>query len=603
MKKLHFKKQSLFNSVTLFILSILLSLPGLVRSQESWLGFGNNVSTTNFIGSRNNEDFRIRTNNLQRMVVTKNGLVGIGAYAPVSLFSVGDSSQFQVNLSGDLSMIHNVPYSFPSLQGAAGTVLQNNGDGILTWAPGGGTGGGNNWSITGNSGTTPENFVGTTDNKVLDFRTAGILRTRITTKGQIETYNTGKSVFIGEGAGASDDLSEKGNVFVGYQAGKSNTKGSENIAIGYQALYSDSIAPGNIAIGYQALNLNTNGGANIAIGTEAMRDNTTGVVNTAIGNLALVHNTIGSDNTATGNGALEHNDTGADNTATGMLALRNNQKGTGNTAIGSYTMVANTTGDGNTAIGAGALGSNTEGNGNTALGTGALGINISGAGNIATGGEALGRMTSGIFNTANGQNALYSNITGSYNTALGFMADVSAGNLLNSTAIGSDASVNASNNIVIGNSAVTVIGGYANWSNLSDERFKQDINENVPGLKFITHLHPVLYRLNLHKLNEHIYGEKAAEYEKAMADGLSAKEKIVYSGFIAQEVEQAAKAIDYNFSGVVPPQNDKDHYSLSYADFVVPLVKAIQEQQAMIEELKKQVAALQAETAALNKKR
>jgi hypothetical protein len=39
-------------------------------------------------------------------------------------------------------------------------------------------------------------------------------------------------------------------------------------------------------------------------------------------------------------------------------------------------------------------------------------------------------------------------------------------------------------------------------------------------------------------------------------------------------------------------QNEKDHYSLRYAEFVVPLVKAMQEQQEMIEELQNEVAAL-----------
>ena len=54
-------------------------------------------------------------------------------------------------------------------------------------------------------------------------------------------------------------------------------------------------------------------------------------------------------------------------------------------------------------------------------------------------------------------------------------------------------------------------------------------------------------------------------------------EKIKYSGFIAQEVEQAARESGYDFSGVKAPRNDKDMYSLSYEQFVVPLVKAIQE--------------------------
>ncbi|MBO73919.1 MAG: hypothetical protein CMD33_01450 [Flavobacteriales bacterium] len=38
-----------------------------------------------------------------------------------------------------------------------------------------------------------------------------------------------------------------------------------------------------------------------------------------------------------------------------------------------------------------------------------------------------------------------------------------------------------------------------------------------------------------------------------------------------------------NSSGVDAPQNDKDVYGIRYSDFVVPLVKAIQQQQEMID--------------------
>ncbi len=69
-------------------------------------------------------------------------------------------------------------------------------------------------------------------------------------------------------------------------------------------------------------------------------------------------------------------------------------------------------------------------------------------------------------------------------------------------------------------------------------------------------------------------------------------ETIRQSGFIAQEVETAAKAAGYDFNGLHTPQNPDDYYSLSYQQFVVPLVKAVQEQQTMIEELKKQNARL-----------
>jgi hypothetical protein len=55
------------------------------------------------------------------------------------------------------------------------------------------------------------------------------------------------------------------------------------------------------------------------------------------------------------------------------------------------------------------------------------------------------------------------------------------------------------------------------------------------------------------------------------------KEKKLYTGFVAQEVEVAANKLGYDFSGVYKPQNDRDAYGLSYSDFVVPLVKAVQE--------------------------
>jgi hypothetical protein len=64
-------------------------------------------------------------------------------------------------------------------------------------------------------------------------------------------------------------------------------------------------------------------------------------------------------------------------------------------------------------------------------------------------------------------------------------------------------------------------------------------------------------------------------------------EKIKFSGFLAQEVEQAAKESGYDFSGVKLPHNDHDLYTLSYEVFVVPLVKAVQEQQSLITALEK----------------
>ncbi|MCC7050566.1 MAG: hypothetical protein IT239_02145, partial [Bacteroidia bacterium] len=58
--------------------------------------------------------------------------VGLGTASPTSLFSVGASSQFQVNSSGNIVKINNLTTSFPAAQGGANTVLTNNGSGGLT---------------------------------------------------------------------------------------------------------------------------------------------------------------------------------------------------------------------------------------------------------------------------------------------------------------------------------------------------------------------------------------------------------------------------------------------------------------------------------------
>ncbi len=66
----------------------------------------------------------------------------------------------------------------------------------------------------------------------------------------------------------------------------------------------------------------------------------------------------------------------------------------------------------------------------------------------------------------------------------------------------------------------------------------------------------------------------------------------MHTGFIAQEVEKAAIDAAYVFDGVHIPAHADDNYSLSYSQFVVPLVKAVQEQQVMINNLQSEIATL-----------
>ena len=365
------------------------------------------------------------------------------------------------------------------------------------------------WSITGNAGTRAgTNFAGTTDAQAFDIRTNNILRTRITTKGQIETYNTGGSVFLGEGAGANDDLATRQNVFVGFHAGFSNT-------------------------------------------------------------------------------------TGADNTASGLNALRSNISGIFNTASGTAALLDNTTGNSNTADGLSALASNTTGSDNTAVGSGAL---------YAT--------TSSLYNTALGYNAGTSYDNGYNNVFLGANVDVNGTGYFNVIAIGQGTIVTGSSVARFGNSATVSYGGWANWSNVSDGRFKKNVKPAVPGLAFITKLRPVTYNLDamaldafLHKSDRKKEAQLSSAAEAIHTRALQEKEAITSTGFVAQEVETAAKELGYDFSGVDPPKNANDYYGLRYAEFVVPLVKAVQEQQGMIEAQQKEIEELKALVKSLSEAR
>ena len=101
-------------------------------------------------------------------------------------------------------------------------------------------------------------------------------------------------------------------------------------------------------------------------------------------------------------------------------------------------------------------------------------------------------------------------------------------------------------------------------------------------MNFISDLRPVSYNLN-GELIEKFYGKEIPEELKA---AYAAQKEVRYSGFIAQEVQASAEKFNYDFSGVkVPVNNETDIYGLRYAEFVVPMVKAIQELEDRVESL------------------
>jgi hypothetical protein len=142
--------------------------------------------------------------------------------------------------------------------------------------------------------------------------------------------------------------------------------------------------------------------------------------------------------------------------------------------------------------------------------------------------------------------------------------------------IGQGAASTANNHIRIGNSQ-TLATTPASWTVVSDRRAKSDIKDSPLGLDFIKTLRPVSY----FKKNDE---NKKTEY-----------------GFIAQEVEATLKKAGDSNNGVIYVDHD-GNYGMRYNDIIPITVKAVQEQQELIEELKKENAELIKANAAILKR-
>jgi hypothetical protein len=138
---------------------------------------------------------------------------GTQAISTTGTLTTGTAGAFAVNATGNITKINNVTTSFPSVQGAASTVLTNNGSGTLTWAtPSTG------WGLTGNAGTNPAtNFIGTTDAQPLRFATGvgGVERMRIDATGNIGIGTTTPISKLNVSLGQWDLVNSEGDFSIG----------------------------------------------------------------------------------------------------------------------------------------------------------------------------------------------------------------------------------------------------------------------------------------------------------------------------------------------------------------------------------------------------
>jgi trimeric autotransporter adhesin len=510
------------------------------------------------------------------------------------------------------------------------------------------------WRANGNAGTNALfNFIGTTDNTSLQFKVNnqpfGLLATNNNIAfGRSAGGNATGSSNIAIGASAlGNNVSGQSNIAIGINASLFGNTLKSSIAIGGDALRFSNIS-NTIAIGDSALRTNGTGAFlpndgfyNVAIGSKALSENTLGYRNTAAGFQSIKNNTVGVENTGFGAVVLNANTEGSYNTAIGSAALASNIVGLENTAVGAYCQHYNI-GSSNSAFGFAAMLKQGNTNSNTAIGAGSLRGDITspsvntGSRNAALGANSLFDNSTGNDNVAIGFNAFRANSAGSKNVAIGsdvmrlsginaigntvvgfeagynleaygnvFIGEqtgkaVTAGfdnvwigkqigitgapNYNNTVAIGSQVNSVTGNNMVrVGNAFVTSIGGQVSWSTLSDARFKKNIKDDIPGIEFIKLLKPVSYTYDIVKLQPEA---------KAIAALQTVKR---FTGFLAQDVEKAAAEINFTFSGIDKPDDANGYYSLRYAEFTVPLVKAVQQQQALIEQLIKQVQELKVE--------
>jgi hypothetical protein len=109
-------------------------------------------------------DADFASNQVNSFIIRAGGGVGIGKNNPAQALDV----------EGTVQMTGFKMTTSPS----AGYVLTSDASGVGTWQAAGG-GGGGGWSLTGNSGTTPEtNFIGTTDNQALEIKVNNIRTVR-----------------------------------------------------------------------------------------------------------------------------------------------------------------------------------------------------------------------------------------------------------------------------------------------------------------------------------------------------------------------------------------------------------------------------------------
>lgn len=329
----------------------------------------------------------------------------------------------------------------------------------------------------------------------------------------------------------------------------------ENVAVGRNALLHQMKGSQNTAVGYNSQAHTMRGSQNTSIGNRSMRDNLAGERNSAFGNEALSNNLTGRDNVAFGANTLQSILHAVNNTAIGFGAMRNFSD-----SLNQNTSETKTKGQRNTAIGTQAMYDGKNASYSTFIGTYA-GQVVEGDWNVGIGAASSQSLTTGKSNVGVGSYSNRAVVTGDSNVSIGYSAGP-GGDYSNTVSLGHNVHAKGSNQIQIGDATHTVYTAAAIQTN-SDRNLKENINNTKLGLEFIKSLRPVDYNYNDSDIQRH--------------------------GFIAQEV---AENKDFGGVSVNAKGTDEETYTMAYTELIAPMVKAIQDQQVMIEELQEEIKQL-----------
>jgi len=291
------------------------------------------------------------------------------------------------------------------------------------------------------------------------------------------------------------------------------------------------------------------------------------------------------------------------NQATGTLPVANGGTG-GTTSTGSGAVVLATsptittpTISGNTTVNGLRLGTGPGSGANNTIFGDAAGNSLSlGGTNTVVGAQALYSAVNSGSNCAFGYGALYSVNTNSGNSAFGWNC-VSGTDFTNCSGFGQGAAVTGANQVQLGNSSTTTYV-YGTVQNRSDIRDKADVRDTQLGLRFINALRPVDYKWDARDDYKPPMPEDLTDKEAMAAwaeacnlsnithDG-SKKRNRFHHGLIAQEVKAVLDAQGIDFGGYQDHKvkNGQDVLTIGYDELIAPLIKAIQELTARVQEL------------------